>query len=108
MDFTYIIAGFLGLLAGLLLGSIFAFLGLTAKRVLVSALAPTIIADAILLINWRSVGAVSPIFVLPDFFVIALFSFLGSCAGVLPALATRHILRYREEKRVRAFAPSPP
>lgn len=95
MDFTYFIAGFIGLVVGVLVSA--AFVVAKARgptwRLFAFAFLLTLVLDAILLINWSAVGRMPPAFIALDFGFISLYSLVGCLVGALPALAVRHVWR---------------
>ncbi len=91
MDFTYPIAGVIGLFVGLVGGSILGFLRLRFLTILGLVAAVALLLDAILLINWSLVSRYSARFLAADFGIIAGMSFAGAALGILPMAIVRLI-----------------
>ncbi|MEC4593501.1 MULTISPECIES: hypothetical protein [Nitrospirillum] len=100
MDFTYYEAIFLGGVLGFFTSA--GFVVARCGRVglmMVSALALTLIADAVLLINWDAAGQMPIGFVALDLALITVFSAIGNGFGALPILLVRRFWHYLQVKR---------
>ncbi len=87
MDFTYIFAGLLGLAVGFATAIVLLLLKRASfRRALPIATVITLLLDALLLINWSSLGQVTAPFVIFDFGMIAVFTLIGCAVGSAPPL----------------------
>ncbi|TWB62289.1 hypothetical protein [Nitrospirillum viridazoti] len=100
MDFTYYEAFFLGGVLGFFTSAGFVVIRCGgAGLMLISALALTLIADAVLLINWGAAGQMPLVFIVLDLALITVFSAIGNGFGALPILLARRFWHYLQAKR---------
>lgn len=98
MDFTYIVAAFLSLIIGFCSAAVFvAVRGRSPRKLIWIAVAVSVVADFVLLIDWRRIGDMSPGMLAADLGFFTLYAFIGCGFGAYPVLAVRNVLR-RERK----------
>ncbi|QDK31768.1 hypothetical protein [Sphingomonas sp. IC081] len=94
MDFTYILAAFLSLCVGF--GSALVFVavrGTSPRKLVAIAVVLAVVADLVLLIDWRGIGELGAANLLADFGFFILYGCIGCAFGAYPVLVLRSVLR---------------
>lgn len=98
MDFTYFIAAFIGVFAGLITAVAFLISGRGSwLKILLTAGLAAMVLNAILLINWAKLDSLPPLLLLMDFGFIGIFTLVGCTTGAGPLLAARYA--WRQQRR---------
>lgn len=101
MDFTYFVAGFLGLAAGVVIATVLVIGKLGgAGRAFGVSFGVALLLDAILLINWSRTDSLPPVLLLIDFAIIAIFTAAGCAVGMWPPFAISQIVRTIRKPKV--------
>lgn len=94
MDFTYFVAGLIGVVVGFVTALIFIALKLGGKlRLLATAAIISLILAGFFLIDWTRIGSVPPGFLAADLGIIAIYILVGCFVGMSPPLVIRRLWR---------------
>ena len=94
MDFTYLVASFIAVVVGLVVGTLFVALRWGSKRrLLIVSFGVSLLLAGVLLIDWSQISSLPIEFVVLDLMMVALYAFVGCGVGTIPPLAVRRLTR---------------
>lgn len=94
MDFTYIVAAFLSLVIGFCSAAVFVTVrGRSPRKLIWITVVVSVVADLVLLVDWRRIGDMSAGTLAADLGFFILYAFIGCGFGAYPVLAVRSLLR---------------
>ncbi len=94
MDFTYLIAGFIGVVVGAIAGSLFLLMrGESFWRLLAVTVPISVVVDFALLLDWSRVEPMTTTFFLTDLAFFTVYALVGCSLGALPFLGARRLYR---------------
>ncbi|QKG70598.1 hypothetical protein [Erythrobacter mangrovi] len=94
MDFTYIVAGIISVVVGVVGGSVFLLVqGQTFWRLLATTVPVAVVLDLALLLDWSRVEPITTSFLLTDLAFFTAYSLVGCSIGALPLVVARRLYR---------------